>query len=610
MEKHILMDISKGGLLYQFFYILAFILAYGILVYEGYRRKFPLLSWVLILAGIRLAMVIGTKIFAYSIDEWHYMFTNMTYLPNHQKTMFGGFLLGTVSFLILRHILNFRHSAWDTVAIAVPAAVSIQSIGCFYYGCCFGKVTSLPWAVQYPVMSLAHYHQFESGVITYNNLFSLPVHPVQLYQCLGGLLVILLVMRTRRFLKAQGSILLISMIFFALVRFIIEFFRDPLSNKTGGEILWLFKQVQWQYLLFAILTTLLLLWREKTYRIKPVVLNNNVPKNNLQIGVLCSLVLIFLILRRWFTLPEIIALNIALLPAVLISGIELYKASKTLKYKWVYTFSLLLPVLLMSQTVPATRIDSITNKKARIYHTIGGGIASGNYIDAPTNHYEQGCSEVTNTRYFEQNYTTGGIGYNYTKVTPEEQQIRYGINVFYGNYSQNILSTGKTEKENIFGINPYARIDERWLGGGIGLHAGSMYFTTGDRVKKSSQIPDNGNFHTYLFPQLYLRFGELRTIFGEIRIADQFPVSAPGLAFQFNIGTGFGQKNGLNFKLGTSLMEHHSWLLSGNFPIKNRVVIEPLFLWSKREDYPDYPAGKSNEAQFSIGLSYRFGNIH
>ncbi len=604
------MDISKGGLLYQFFYVLAFIVAYVILFYEGYKRKFPLLTWVLILAGIRLAMVIGTKIFAYSMDEWHFMFENLTFLPNHQKTMFGGFLLGTVIYLILRHTLNFRHSAWDTVAIALPAAVSIQSIGCFLYGCCFGKTTSLPWAVQYPVMSLAHYHQFESGVITYDNLYSLPVHPVQLYQCLGGLLVILLVMRFRRYMKAQGSILMSSVIFFALARFFIEFFRDPLSNKTGGEMLWMFKQVQWQYLIFAILTSLLLFWRERKYRIKPVVINNEIPKINLQIGVLCSLVLIFLILRRWFTLQEIIALNIALLPAVIISGIELYKSFKTLKYRWIYVFTLLLPVFLMSQTVPAARIDSATNNKARIYHTIGGGVVSGDYIDAPTNHYDQGCSEVTNTRYFYQKYTIGGIGYNYTKVTPEEQQIRYGINAFFGNYSQNILSTGKTEKENIFGINPYARIDEKWLGGAIGLHIGNMYYTTGDRVKESSEIPGTGNFHAYIFPQLYLRVGEIRTFFGEIRIADQFPVSTPGLAYQFSLGTGFGQKSGLNFRLGTSLMEHHSWLLSGYLPIKDRVVIEPLFLWSIREDFPDYPAGKSNETQFSIGLSYRFGRIY
>jgi hypothetical protein len=69
MEKHILMDITNGGLLYQIFYLLAFLIVYLILIYEGYKRKFPLLVWVLLLASIRLAEIIGTKIFSYSWEE-------------------------------------------------------------------------------------------------------------------------------------------------------------------------------------------------------------------------------------------------------------------------------------------------------------------------------------------------------------------------------------------------------------------------------------------------------------------------------------------------------------------------------------------------------------
>src|SRR5512135_2356944 len=110
MEKHILMDISNGSSFYQFFYLLAFLAAYLIIIYEGYRRKFPLATWVLILAGIRLAVVIGTKIFAYTGEEWRFMFENQTLLPNHEKTMFGGVFLGVVAYMIVRYIFNFRHS--------------------------------------------------------------------------------------------------------------------------------------------------------------------------------------------------------------------------------------------------------------------------------------------------------------------------------------------------------------------------------------------------------------------------------------------------------------------------------------------------------------------
>ena len=39
MEKHLLMDITNGGLLYQMFYLLAFLIIYLILIYEGYQEE-------------------------------------------------------------------------------------------------------------------------------------------------------------------------------------------------------------------------------------------------------------------------------------------------------------------------------------------------------------------------------------------------------------------------------------------------------------------------------------------------------------------------------------------------------------------------------------------
>ncbi|MCX6225826.1 MAG: prolipoprotein diacylglyceryl transferase, partial [Bacteroidia bacterium] len=214
------------------------------------------------------------------------MFEYHTFLQNPEKTMFGGILLGFAGYLLARHFLKFRQSVLDTVAIAFPVAISIQTIGCFFYGCCFGTASNLPWSVQYPVMTLPHYHQFESGLLTYTDLHSLPVHPVQLYLTVGGLLVAFLVFKLRKYWKAPGSLLLSSAILFASLRFILEFFRDSLSNKTGGEMLWIFKQVQWQYLVFGMLMAMILLWREKTVKVKPVAVTVELPGLNTRIGFL------------------------------------------------------------------------------------------------------------------------------------------------------------------------------------------------------------------------------------------------------------------------------------------------------------------------------------
>jgi phosphatidylglycerol:prolipoprotein diacylglycerol transferase len=610
MEKHLFMDISNGGLLYQMFYVLAFLAAYTILIIEGYRRKFPLIVWILILASIRLFVVVGTKIFSFSPEEWRYMFETHTLLPNPQKTMFGGVLLGVVAYIIARQFLKFRHSAWDTVAIAFPVAVSIQTIGCFFYGCCFGNPSSIPWAVQYPVMTLPHYHQLQSGLLTFNDLRSLPVHPVQLYQILGGILVVCLVIRFRRYWKAKGSLLLSSVIFFSLTRFIIEFFRDPLSNKSGGEILWILKQVQWQYLILAVLMTLLLIWREKNFKVQPVFRCNDSSGLNRQIGFLISLLLILLMLRNWLTLPEIIAINIALVPAVFLIGIEIIKTFKSLRYWWLYACTFLLPLFLMSQTFPQTQIDTTGTKKYKTYQSIGGGFATGNYTDKKTTYTGTGCDRISNDQYFSHKYTAGGIGYSFTKIdTDRDEVITYGANALFGNYTQLSQLNNPEVNKLLLEVSPYIKYDTRWIGIGGGLHLGSLAYTTGDTKKETNPVTyyEKSYFTTFIFPQIYFRLGLQKYLYADFHVADQFPVSSPGLAFQTGIGTGFGLNNGMNLRFGTSFLDDGALYLSAYIPVKNRIVLEPLFLWTMKDYSNEYPV-KHPENQFSLGLSYRFGH--
>ena len=608
MDEHILMDISNGSLLYQIFYLLAFLTVYLILIYEGYKRKFPILAWVLLLTSIRLAEIIGTKIFSYSWEEWQFMFQNHIFLPNQEKTIYGCALLGVIAYLIVRRIFNFRYPALDTVAIAFPAALSVQTIGCFFYGCCFGQPSSLPWAVQYPVMSLAHYHQFNAGLLTYNDLYSLPIHPVQLYEMMGGILVVLLVIKFRRHWKANGSLLLSSLILFSLMRFIVEFFRDPLSNKSGGEMLWILKQVQWTYLIFAFLMTLLLVWREHTFNPKPVDRNFKQPGLQTQIAYLISLVGIILVLRNWFSLPEVIALNIALLPAIFLVGLNVSRAFATLRYKWIYVCCTIVPLLLMSQTIPQAEPDTAATKKYTSYKTIGGGIALGSYSDAVYVNTGEGCQGIDNYLYFTQKYVAGGGGYSITKLFEDKNKVlTYGGNAYFGNYSQTREYDSLKTTKFLFGLNPYIKYDTRWIGVGGGLHLGNLAYTLGDSEEELDEIPEKRYFTTPVFPQFYLRLGPSDIVFAELHIADQFPVSVPGLAFIAGIGCSPFHNKDYKFRIGTTFLDQGPYFVSAYLPYKDRIVIEPLFLWTGN-DWSTMSPADLPEMQFSLGVSYRFGH--
>jgi len=605
MGSNLSLDISNGGLLYQVFYTAAFLVAYVILVYEGYRRKFPLVAWILILASIRLAVVTGTRLFAWTPEEWQLITENHVLLPSVRKTMFGGLAMGVMAYLIVSRIMRFRHNPWDTVAYAFPAAVAVQSLGCFFYGCCFGTPSGVPWAISYPVMSLAHYHQFNSGLISYGDTLSLPVHPVQLYQSAGALIVILLVFMFKNRWKSKGSLLLSSVVFFCVIRFIIEFFRDPLSNKTGGEFLLGLKFVQWQYLVFGFLMLLLLLWRERRRQPLFSQVDSQAPSLNLQLGILLALILFFIAIRDWFTLPESIALNMALLPAIILTGVEVYRKFSVLRLRWVYASLLILPLLLMSQTLPQTKNDTTSVKTYSIIHTAGGGFATGNYTTERADWTGTGCDRVVDRKYFQQKHSSGTLGYMYTRKTEGSNELlSLGGTLTVGRFFENNFTDGGEFSETLVDINPFVRYDAKWIGAGLGMHFGNLVYNRGDR---KGVITDIGSsyFGRAVMPSLYFRIGPERIFFTDIHFADHFPSSSPGLLLTAGVGTGFGTETGFKVRGGLSIFNENAWYVSGYLPLADRVIIEPLF-WFTGKIYPEYPTG-APENQFTLGISYRFG---
>jgi phosphatidylglycerol:prolipoprotein diacylglycerol transferase len=261
----------------------------------------------------------------------------------------------------------------------------------------------------------------------------------------------------------------------------------------------------------------------------------------------------------------------------------------------------------MSQTFPQTQIDTAITKKYKTYHSIGGGYATGNYTDRKTTYTGSGCDRVSNDQYFSHKYTAGGIGYSYTKMNIEKDEvITYGANALFGNYTQIRQSNNQEVNKLLFEVSPYIKYDSRWIGIGGGLHLGSLAYTTGDTEQETNVSSGESFFKTPVFPEFYLRLGLQKYFYADFHIADQFPASSPGLAFLAGVGTGFGLNNGMNLRFGTSFLDDGTFYLSTYIPIKNRIVLEPLFLWTLK-DYSDFPV-KLPENQFSLGLSYRFGH--
>ena len=130
--------------------------------------------------------------------------------------LYGGMLLALI--LVYAYVRNKRLCFWqvmDTLAPPWVVLLVVGRIGCFLNGCCYGKPTTVPWAL----------HSQSAAKISG---YSVGIHPTQLYSSATALMIFWIMWRRRLKPRFQGQVFLVFMILYPIVRFVIEFFRaDP-----------------------------------------------------------------------------------------------------------------------------------------------------------------------------------------------------------------------------------------------------------------------------------------------------------------------------------------------------------------------------------------------
>jgi phosphatidylglycerol:prolipoprotein diacylglycerol transferase len=113
----------------------------------------------------------------------------------------------------------------DCCAPYAALAITFGRIGCFLNGCCYGKISNLPWALRFPGGSGPHHAHLHEGLIASQGL-SLPVHPTQLYEAIYGLILFFILLRYRKRQKHDGELVALLFILYPLGRFLNEFLRE------------------------------------------------------------------------------------------------------------------------------------------------------------------------------------------------------------------------------------------------------------------------------------------------------------------------------------------------------------------------------------------------
>lgn len=154
--------------------------------------------------------------------------------------------------LIHRFVPRAKGNALYFFSLLVPGIVighAFGRLGCFFGGCCYGKVTDSIFGISFPEGSTAALqYPAESGG-------SLPVFPTQLFEAAFEFVLFAVLMIFRKKLKKYN--IEIYLIAYGVFRFLLEFLRGDDRGTTGFFL----SPSQFMCILLLIAAVLLILYR-------------------------------------------------------------------------------------------------------------------------------------------------------------------------------------------------------------------------------------------------------------------------------------------------------------------------------------------------------------
>jgi phosphatidylglycerol---prolipoprotein diacylglyceryl transferase len=244
---------------------------------EGLKKREQmqdLALWVLVggIAGSKLLfLIVSWQDYA---GRWSEMLQDFPWkllgLLGGGLVFYGGLLgaMGTSWLYARQHGIPFLRLA-DLAIPSVSLGQCIGRLGCFSAGCCWGRpAAGVRWAVQFPggpeakdlfgrlsnTASLAFqseandtrwvvestgqvFHQQMPGAVRLSQWVAehghtLPLHPTQLYESIGQLLLFVSLIVARKYRRFHGEILALWLMAYAVLRTTVELFRGDLERGT------------------------------------------------------------------------------------------------------------------------------------------------------------------------------------------------------------------------------------------------------------------------------------------------------------------------------------------------------------------------------------------
>lgn len=200
---------------YGVFVASGFLLGLALAVRQAKKEGIPPEKIIDIGFYLLLSAIVGSRLLFIAVNAGYYVRHPLDVFKIWEGGLvfYGGLALAipVAIWYIKRHNLDMWKTG-DLFAPSIAIGHVLGRLGCFSAGCCYGKPSSVAWAVTFTDPECLA----RTGV---------PLHPTQLYEAAGEFLNFLILITLRRHRSFKGQLFWTYIALYSMLRFTVEIFR-------------------------------------------------------------------------------------------------------------------------------------------------------------------------------------------------------------------------------------------------------------------------------------------------------------------------------------------------------------------------------------------------
>lgn len=171
--------------------------------------------------GAMIGGVLGAKLY-FIFDHWDefLLAPGKMFFSGAGLTWYGGFIGGVLGSLLMARLRRIPLLLLcDIAAPILGFSYAVGRTGCLLNGDDYGRPSNVPWAMAFPKGTPPT---------------TVPVHPTQIYEIIGGLLIFALLSRLRFRLEPRpGALFGLYLVLAGISRFVVEYYRTNEPVAAG-----------------------------------------------------------------------------------------------------------------------------------------------------------------------------------------------------------------------------------------------------------------------------------------------------------------------------------------------------------------------------------------